>query len=125
MSVHHYLVLLPVRIEVSRTGGIRRAPVDCWLDRTWTECWMGCACGYLHRTVGEPDLGVSLSRCYGEMSISDDALASLASELDVAHAVQMVPAVGDLQWPVERPEVPLRLVPVQRRALAGGDDHAW
>lgn len=112
MSVHHYLVLLPVRSEASLTGGTCRAPVDCWLDRTWNECWMGCACGYLHRQVDECDLGISLSLCFGEMSISDDVLASLTSELDVAHAEQMVPAVSDLQWPVECPEAPRQAVPV-------------
>jgi hypothetical protein len=95
--VTHYLVLVPLRLD-----GDCLVEVGCWVDPSWTVIAMECACGYRHRLVSEADLGVAVSRVYGEMSLSDEALSRLTAELDSSpHAVQMVPALLDLQEPAE------------------------
>lgn len=93
----HHLVLVPLRVD-----GDCLVEVDCWVDPSWTVVAMECACGYRHRLVGAADLGVAVSRFYGEMSLSDEALSLLTAELDSSpHAVQMVPALLDLQEPAD------------------------
>jgi hypothetical protein len=94
---HCFLDFVPLRVD-----GDFLTEAACWLDRTWTVVAMGCACGYRHRLVDAADLGVEVSCFYGVMSLSDEALTRLTAELDSSpHAVQMVPALLDIQEPAE------------------------
>jgi hypothetical protein len=101
----HYLTFVPLRrVE----GHLVEVEVACWLDSTWTVVAMECACGYRHRLVDATDLGVDLSRFYGEISLSDETLERLTAELDCSpHAAEMVPAFQDLREPSTEPPVPV------------------
>ena len=92
----HYLSFTPLRDIHGRL-----VELDCWLDRTLTAVALDCACGYRLRLLTEGDLGVPLTDFYGDPS-DEVVLSTLMAELESSpHAVEMVPAVRDLQEPVE------------------------
>jgi hypothetical protein len=91
----HYLSFTPLRDVQGRL-----VELDCWLDRTLTAVAMDCACGHRLRMLTEEDLGVPLTGFWGDPS--DEVLATLMAALESSpHAVEMVPALRDLQEPVD------------------------